>query len=203
MVRCQCRGQGGHTPAIRIWGVEFCYEPRSRPARCWPACRHTFGSRVVRSVVGMESSNPQQRSTRGGLAGAMIRRQATGGRGRNRGDNNCSPAALLLQSTGRLKKRLRVQLEGVPEMIVDVRKSRNSGMGQAAQGQPLVACVCGVLFILFSKNITEGDGAGPLSPLSTLLIIVSHICVLPSLSVTPTLCAKPPKRSLHPARMCK
>ena len=76
-------------------------------------------------VTGMESAKPQ-RSTRGGLAGAMMRRQATGGKGRNRGEN-CSPAALLLQSTGRLKKRLRVQLEGVPEMIADVRKSLNSG----------------------------------------------------------------------------
>eukprot|EP00903_Cladosiphon_okamuranus_P008770 g8401.t1 len=71
----------------------------------------------------MESAKPQ-RSTRGGLAGAMIRRQRTGGRGVG---NNCSPAAILLQSTGSLKKRLRVQLEGVPEMIADVRKSLNSG----------------------------------------------------------------------------
>lgn len=80
---------------------------------------------VASVFVGMESAQPQ-RSPRGGLAGAMIRRQATGGRGRSRGDN-CSPAALLLQSTGSLKKRLRVQLEGVPEMIADVRKSLSAG----------------------------------------------------------------------------
>eukprot|EP00752_Nemacystus_decipiens_P006451 g5810.t1 len=73
----------------------------------------------------MESAKAQG-PTRGGLAGAMFRRQATGGRGRSR-RANCSPAALLLQSTGNLKKRLRVQLEGVPEMIADVRKSLHSG----------------------------------------------------------------------------
>ncbi len=45
-----------------------------------------------------------------------------GGRG-----GKCSN--LLLSSTGGLKTRLRSKLEGVPEMIADVRKNLNSGTG--------------------------------------------------------------------------
>lgn len=68
----------------------------------------------------MESANLKKRSPKGGLTGALLRRQATGGRG-----SKCSN--LLLSSTGGLKTRLRSQLEGVPEMIADVRKNLNSG----------------------------------------------------------------------------
>lgn len=56
----------------------------------------------------------------GGLVGAVLRRQATGGKGiRNQ--------AFVLGATGGFHKRLRKQLEGVPEMIADVKKSLASG----------------------------------------------------------------------------
>ncbi|CAM9677454.1 unnamed protein product [Scytosiphon promiscuus] len=56
----------------------------------------------------------------GDLVGAVLRRQATGGKG-------VKNETFVLGATGVFHKRLRKQLEGVPEMIADVKKNQASG----------------------------------------------------------------------------
>lgn len=65
----------------------------------------------------------------GGLVGAMLRRQATGGRGRRGAGAGAGFGALeIMSARGEFRKRLRGQLEGIPEMIADVRKALTSGV---------------------------------------------------------------------------
>ncbi|CAM9335521.1 unnamed protein product, partial [Ectocarpus sp. 13 AM-2016] len=59
----------------------------------------------------------------GGVVGGVLRRQATGGRGRRRSTGQ----SFVLSATGNFHRRLRKDLEGVPELIADVRKSLTSG----------------------------------------------------------------------------
>lgn len=60
----------------------------------------------------------------GGLVGAMFQRQATGRRGRGCG---LGPRDIL-SARGEFKKRVRREFEGVPEMVVEVRKALASGV---------------------------------------------------------------------------
>lgn len=50
-----------------------------------------------------------------------------GGRGRSSRGAGGECSTLLLSATGEFKKRIRRQLEGVPEMIIDVKKALTSG----------------------------------------------------------------------------
>lgn len=59
----------------------------------------------------------------GGVVGGVFRRQATGGRGRRRSTGQ----SFVLSATGNFHRRLRKDLEGVPEVIADVRKNLVSG----------------------------------------------------------------------------
>lgn len=63
----------------------------------------------------------------GGLVAAMLRRQSTGRKGPGGGDFLFRREILYAQ--GHFKKRVRKALEGVPEMIVDIRKALTSGTG--------------------------------------------------------------------------
>lgn len=65
--------------------------------------------------------------TDGGLVGAMFRRQATGRRGGGGGGDFLLRREILF-AQGQFKKRVRRQLEGVPEMIVEIRKALSSGV---------------------------------------------------------------------------
>lgn len=70
--------------------------------------------------IGSDADARRLGAADGGLVGAVLRRQATGGKGtRNQG--------FVLGATGGFHKRLRKQLEGVPEMIADVKKNLASG----------------------------------------------------------------------------
>ncbi|CAN0496305.1 unnamed protein product, partial [Ectocarpus sp. 12 AP-2014] len=84
----------------------------------------------------------------GGLVGGVFRRQATGGRGRRRSTGQ----SFVLSATGNFHRRLRKDLEGVPELIADVRKSLISGDNAA-----LFTAVIEVRSKLIEGNSTPFD----------------------------------------------
>ena len=59
--------------------------------------------------------------------GAMLRRQATGGRRRVGGRRTGLGPTEILNAKGEFRKRVRRQLEGVPELITELRKALTSG----------------------------------------------------------------------------
>lgn len=79
-----------------------------------------------RRRIGYAPSNGDS-ARNGGLVGAMLRRQSTGMRGAGGGDFLFRRE--ILHAQGHFKKRMREALEGVPEMIVDIRKALTSGTG--------------------------------------------------------------------------
>ncbi|CAM9848504.1 unnamed protein product, partial [Laminaria digitata] len=84
--------------------------------------RGAGGARRKR-VIGSEGARSTSGIADGGLVGVLFRRQATGGRGRN----GKGGWAEILSARGEFRKRVRRELEGIPEMIVDVKKALSSG----------------------------------------------------------------------------
>lgn len=100
--------------------------------------RGAGGARRKR-VIGSEGTNRRSGIVDGGLVGAMFRRQATGGRGRKGGWAGVVGwggglgATEILSARGEFRKRVRRELEGIPEMILDVKKTLASGVWLAAE----------------------------------------------------------------------
>lgn len=90
-------------------------------------------ARRKRQEMGWDGDSGRSISANGGLVGAMFHRQATGGRGRRgrgaaaAGAGSGLGARELLSARGEFRKRVRGQLEGMPEAIVDVKKALASG----------------------------------------------------------------------------
>lgn len=103
----------------------------------------TGGARRKR-VIGSDGASRRSGVVEGGLVGAIFRRQATGGRGRKAGwagvigGGGGLGATEILSARGEFRKRVRRQLEGIPEMIMDVKKA-------LVQGACVGSRLCGVV----------------------------------------------------------
>lgn len=85
------------------------------------------GSARRRRYTGAHDHSPESSSGNGGLVRAILRRQATGGRRRLGGPRAGVGPREILSAKGEFRKRVRQQLEGVPEMVADIKKALTSG----------------------------------------------------------------------------